>query len=243
LFAFPVFALLCVAFVGLAAGLALLAPVACGSGIHHIKATLNGIRVPGALSLRTLAVKLAGATRACPCARAFARRRSSTLPLRMLPSHALARTRPSCARAHPSPRPRLAGITLVVASGLPAGREGPMVQIGACVAAAILGCYRRVLGALDVSPSAQARLLDEDSHLRDYVSIGTAAGIAAAFNAPIGGVLFALEEVSTVWSNRLTFRCFFASIVGAVTSNWLVSGRKHGVIEADALVVYVPARS
>lgn len=118
-----------------------------------------------------------------------------------------------------------------------------MVQIGACVAAAVLGCYRFVLSSLDVSPSAQARLLDEDAHLREYVSIGTAAGIAAAFNAPIGGVLFSLEEVSTVWSARLTFRCFFASIVGAVTSNWLVSGRKHGVIEADALVVYARAEA
>jgi hypothetical protein len=32
-----------------------------------------------------------------------------------------------------------------------------MVQIGACVGAAVLGCYRRVLSALDVSPSARAR--------------------------------------------------------------------------------------
>lgn len=62
--------------------------------------------------------------------------------------------------------------------------------------------------------------------------------MAAAFNAPIGGVLFALEEVSTHWSPRLTGRSFFAAIIAAVTMSYCVSGRKHGVIEDDALVVF-----
>lgn len=65
-------------------------------------------------------------------------------------------------------------------AGLSAGREGPTVQIGAGVMLSV----RRWL-----SPAARI-----DGH--DLMVAGAAAGIAAAFNTPLGGVMFALEKLS-----------------------------------------------
>lgn len=45
------------------------------------------------------------------------------------------------------------------------------------------------------------QVLDEivsDTDHREFVSAGVSAGISAAFNAPIGGILFSMEEVSIV---------------------------------------------
>ncbi len=67
-----------------------------------------------------------------------------------------------------------------LAAGLSIGREGPTVQVGA----GVMQHARRWL-------SPQAGI---DTH--DLMVAGAAAGIAAAFNTPLGGVIFALEQLS-----------------------------------------------
>jgi CIC family chloride channel protein len=65
-----------------------------------------------------------------------------------------------------------------LASGIPLGREGPSVQVGAGIAS-VLG---RKVG---LSPEK----------VKSLIPVGAAAAIAAAFNTPLAAVLFALEEV------------------------------------------------
>jgi H+/Cl- antiporter ClcA len=65
-------------------------------------------------------------------------------------------------------------------AGLSIGREGPTVQVGA----GVMGHARRWL-----SPHSGL-----DAH--DLMVAGAAAGIAAAFNTPLGGIVFALEQLS-----------------------------------------------
>jgi CIC family chloride channel protein len=65
-----------------------------------------------------------------------------------------------------------------LASGIPLGREGPSVQVGAGIAS-VLG---RILGL-------------RSEQVKKLIPVGAAAAIAAAFNTPLAAVLFALEEI------------------------------------------------
>jgi CIC family chloride channel protein len=65
-----------------------------------------------------------------------------------------------------------------LASGIPLGREGPSVQVGAGIGS-VLG---RLLGL-------------RTEQVQRLIPVGAAAAIAAAFNTPLAAVLFALEEI------------------------------------------------
>ncbi|OQR90858.1 channel voltage activated chloride channel [Achlya hypogyna] len=101
------------------------------------------------------------------------------------------------------------GITMSVAGGLPVGREGPLIHIGATVAT-ILTSKR----SYQCGQGARITLLREKD-VRDLVTCGAAAGVAAAFGAPIGGVLFALEEGASFLSPKLIWRAFFCAMTAA----------------------------
>lgn len=54
---------------------------------------------------------------------------------------------------------------------------------------------------------------NNDGKRREILSASAASGVAVAFGAPIGGVLFSLEEVSYYFPSKTLFRTFFCCIV------------------------------
>lgn len=99
-------------------------------------------------------------------------------------------------------RPRVAGAkavasALTIGSGGAAGTEGPIIQIGAAIGSGF-GQWLRV----------------SLSDIRVLISCGAAAGIASIFNAPIAGVLFAVEVIL----RDMSLRSFVPIIISSVVS-------------------------
>ncbi|CAE7835850.1 clcD [Symbiodinium sp. CCMP2592] len=116
------------------------------------------------------------------------------------------------------------GTVLSVGGGLAVGPEGPMVHIGAIVG--MLVCRRMVAPALRRFGPLSRRVEDELSRqpLRYHVQaavMGAGAGIAAAFNAPLAGTVFVVEEAASFFSKRLLLHSFISCAFAVLTSNGL----------------------
>ncbi|XP_030548161.1 chloride channel protein CLC-d [Rhodamnia argentea] len=124
-----------------------------------------------------------------------------------------------------------------VGGGLALGKEGPLVHTGACIAS-LLGQG----GSTKYHVSSRwLQVFKSDRDRRDLVTCGCAAGVAAAFRAPVGGVLFALEEVTSWWRSQLMWRVFFTSAIVAVVvrtaMGWCKSG-KCGHFGAGGFIIW-----
>mmetsp|Transcript_93683 Transcript_93683/g.269798 ORF Transcript_93683/g.269798 Transcript_93683/m.269798 type:complete len:960 (-) Transcript_93683:73-2952(-) len=101
------------------------------------------------------------------------------------------------------------GLILITSSGLFAGMEGPAAHLGAITAHGI--------AKFAFSARLTGGLLPPMGHRTscEFVAQGIAIGVASAFGAPVGGVLFSFEEASSFWSKALTWRSFVGSMIAA----------------------------
>jgi chloride channel 7 len=110
---------------------------------------------------------------------------------------------------------KVLGMCFSCASGLPLGKEGPMIHAGSIIGAAV--CQGNTISyGFDTSWNVFQDLRNDHTK-RDFVTFGAAAGVAAAFRAPIGGILFTLEEGASFWSNSTTFRAFICAVITQLT--------------------------
>lgn len=116
------------------------------------------------------------------------------------------------------------GVITSVCGGLAGGKEGPMVHCGAVIAAGVSQGKSSSFG----KDFNIYRCFRDDHEKRDFVVGGASAGVAAAFGAPIGGLLFSLEEAASFWNQSLIWRTLFSSIVSSFTLN-LVLSYYHGL--------------
>ncbi|KAF9815592.1 hypothetical protein IEO21_04513 [Rhodonia placenta] len=99
------------------------------------------------------------------------------------------------------------GLALSVASGLTLGKEGPFVHIASCIGNIVSRFFNKYE--------------TNEGKRREILSAASAAGVAVAFGAPIGGVLFSLEEVSYFFPAKVMWRSFFCAMVAAMTLKFL----------------------
>lgn len=107
---------------------------------------------------------------------------------------------------------KIIGSIAAVSSSLMIGKAGPMVHSASCIAALLGQGGSKKYGLT----WKWLHFFKNDRDRRDLVTCGTAAGIAAAFRAPVGGVLFALEEMASWWRSALVWRSFFCTAVVAI---------------------------
>ncbi|WP_407646518.1 chloride channel protein [Gluconobacter cerevisiae] len=90
--------------------------------------------------------------------------------------------------------------------GASIGREGPSVQVGA----SIMHAFSRLLGQSNIA----AR--------RSMILAGGAAGMAAAFNTPLAGIMFAIEELSHSFEQKTSGRTLTVVVLSGVTAIALI---------------------
>jgi chloride channel protein, CIC family len=100
---------------------------------------------------------------------------------------------------------KLVASGLSIGAGASGGREAPIVLIG--------GALGSLLGRLSALP---------EDRKRELIAAGAAAGIAASFNAPIGGMLFAIEVILGGFRMRYLQVIVVASVVASVTARQIV---------------------
>ncbi|MDR3452813.1 MAG: chloride channel protein [Rhodoferax sp.] len=133
--------------------------------------------------------------------------------------------------------PRLFGLRIIIGKiglgllglmgGLTIGREGPTVHIGASIMYEMRRFYPRV------SPQLERSLL----------LAGAAAGLSAAFNTPLAGIVFAIEELARSFESRtngtlITAIVFSGLVSVALAGNYLYFGQISSAITPQASFVF-----
>lgn len=107
---------------------------------------------------------------------------------------------------------KFAGGVSAIGGGLALGREGPTVQMGGGIGHMVSDLFKVRTG---------------EGERRALISAGAGAGLAAAFNAPLSGLVFVLEELHGNFTPVMFVAAFLASVTGDVVGRLLMG--EHAV--------------
>ncbi|MBI3297437.1 MAG: chloride channel protein [Elusimicrobia bacterium] len=102
---------------------------------------------------------------------------------------------------------KIAALLIGLAGGAATGREGPTVHVATCVFVSLLLVIRRISGI--------------KFDMRSALVAGGAAGLAAAFNTPLAGVTFAVEELTTDAFAGIKDVVIMAIVVAAIAAQYV----------------------
>lgn len=94
------------------------------------------------------------------------------------------------------------GAVFAVSTGMCLGKEGPFDHISTCVGYIVASLF--------------PKYRHNGRKMREMLSAACASGLSVAFGAPIGGVLFSYEEISTFFPRKVMLRAFLCSLCAAV---------------------------
>ncbi|CAD7699480.1 unnamed protein product, partial [Ostreobium quekettii] len=127
---------------------------------------------------------------------------------------------------------KLGSVMFSISGGLVAGKEGPFVHGGGVVGGGLGSMGSKHLTditkkKIDIRMSRKfGGYFRNHADHRDFVAIGTAAGVSTAFAAPIGGLLFTIEEGASFYSlATVLWRGFLATCTGIATLRFLAEVR------------------
>lgn len=112
---------------------------------------------------------------------------------------------------------KIVGLMAALSAGLSIGKEGPFIMIS-CGFASILMNWRPF-----------RRIRDDETKRLEMLACACAAGVAATFGSPFGGVLFGVEVTSHFYLVQTLPRSFFAAIVGALLVDFGTENTRYGL--------------
>ncbi|KAF1320896.1 Chloride channel, partial [Globisporangium splendens] len=118
---------------------------------------------------------------------------------------------------------KIVGLLAAFAAGLSIGKEGPFIMISCGFASILMNL-----------PLFQ-RINNDETKRLEMLACACAAGVAATFGSPFGGVLFGVEVTSHFYMVRTLPRSFFAAIVGALLVNFVTENSRYGLFGSSDL--------
>ncbi|KAI9218809.1 chloride channel [Blastocladiella britannica] len=145
---------------------------------------------------------------------------------------------------------KVVGMTCIVSAGLFSGYDGPLIHVCMIFAVIVIRNVKKVpmiahalygLGKFSENGSKTSLVRTLRSHeLRMFATVGAATGIASAFQAPLAGVCFAIEEAISHFDPGLILRALFASAMSLVAISLANSGTKANGTSYSIYAVNTP---